>query len=147
MGEALGNLEAIFIANGIRLGLEGEKLEKHVEQRLRQCEEREERSARRQEEALSTEFDKNLKKINERFAKAYEGDGEAASESAIEGTAEAPSHSGGCKLLMKTPSYAGTQPLERYFGLFEDIRFYSKNEFEESEWLLRLRIALAGSTV
>ena len=46
---------------------------------------------------------------------------------------------------MKKPSYVGTQPLERYFGLFEDI--CSKNEFEESEWLLRLRIVLAGSTV
>ena len=95
MAEALGNLEAIFIANGIRLELEGEKLEEHVEQWLRQYEEREERSARRQEEALSAEFDKNLKEITERVAKAYEDDGEAASESAMGGTAEAPSHSSG----------------------------------------------------
>ena len=63
MPEALGNLEAIFIANGIPIGLEVEKLEEHVEQWLRQCEEREERSARRQEETLSTEFDKISKRL------------------------------------------------------------------------------------
>ena len=59
------------------------------------------------------------------------------------GTEESPSHSGGRQPVMKIPSYDGTQPLERYLDLFEDI--CSKNEFEESEWLLRLRIALAGS--
>ena len=111
----------------------------HVEQRLQQYEEREERSARRREEALRTEFDKTLKDINERIANAYEGDGKAA----MGGTEEAPSNSGGRQPLMKIPSYDGTQPLERYLDLFEDI--CSKNEFEESEWLLRLRIALAGS--
>ena len=60
------------------------------------------------------------------------------------GTTEAPSYSSGHKPLMKIPSYVGTQPLERYFGLFEAI--YSKKEFEESEWLLRFCIALAAST-
>ena len=32
---------------------------------------------------------------------------------------------------------------ERYLDLFEDICF--KNGFEESKWLLRVRITLAGS--
>ena len=64
MAEQLHNLEASFIANGVRLGLEGELLMEHVEQRLQQYEEREERSARRREEALRTEFDKTLKEIN-----------------------------------------------------------------------------------
>ena len=114
----------------------------HVEQRLRQYKEREERSARRREEALRTEFDKTFKEIDESMAKAYEGDGKAVSESTMGGTVEAPSNSGGRKPLMKIPSYDGTQPVERYLDLFEDI--CSKNEFEESEWLLRLRIALAG---
>ena len=67
MAEALGNLEAIFIANGIRLGLEGERLAEHVEQRLRQCEEREERSARRQEEALGTSLTKFSKRLKGKY--------------------------------------------------------------------------------
>ena len=58
MAEQLHNLEASFIANGVRLGLEGDELREHLEQRLRQYKEREERSARRREEALCTEFGK-----------------------------------------------------------------------------------------
>ena len=64
MAQELWIIEARFIANGIRLGLEGDELREHVKKRLRQCEEFEERSARRQERALRTE----LKKISERIA-------------------------------------------------------------------------------
>ena len=63
----------------------------YLEKRLRQCEEH---RARRQEGALRTEFNENLKEINERIARAYEGDGEAARVRSMGGTAEAPSHSG-----------------------------------------------------
>ena len=91
MAKQLHNLEASFIAKGVRLGLEGELLMEHVEQRLQQYEEREERSARRREEALRTEFDKTLKEINERIANAYEGDGKAV----MGGTEEASCHNGG----------------------------------------------------
>ena len=36
MAEQLHNLEASFIANGVRLGLEGDELREHLKQRLRQ---------------------------------------------------------------------------------------------------------------
>ena len=103
--ELWNNLEASFIDNGERLGLEGELLKVHVEQRLQQYAEREERSARRREEALRTEFAKTLKEINERIANAQEGEGKAT----MGGTEESPSHSGGRQPVMKIPSYDGTQ--------------------------------------
>ena len=71
--------------------------------------------------------------------------GDAARVGLMGGTAEAPCHCGGRGPLMKVSTYDGRQPLERYLHLFEDICV--KNEFEENEWLLRLRIALSGSTV
>ena len=55
MAQELWIIEARFIANGILLGLEGDELREHVKKRLRQCEEFEERSARRQEGALRME--------------------------------------------------------------------------------------------
>ena len=71
--------------------------------------------------------------------------GDAARVRLVAGTAEAPSHSGGRRPLVQVPTYDGRQPLERDLDLFEDICV--KNEFDENEWLLRLRIALSGSTV
>ena len=68
MAQELWIIEARFIANGILLGLEGDELREHVKKRLRQCEEFEERSARRQEGALRTEFNEKPKKVNERIA-------------------------------------------------------------------------------
>ena len=77
MAQELWIIEASFIANGIRYGFTGDRLREYVEKRLQQCEEFEERSARRQEGALRPEFDeklKNLKKMNERIASStYEG--------------------------------------------------------------------------
>ena len=67
MAQELWIIEARFIANGIQLGLEGDELREHVKKKLRQCEEFEERSARRQEGALRTEFNEKLK-MNERIA-------------------------------------------------------------------------------
>eukprot|EP00117_Sycon_ciliatum_P011410 scpid54161/ scgid12901/ len=66
--ELWNNLEASFIANGIRYGFEGDRLREYVEKRLRQSEEFEEHSARRQEGALRTEFNEKLKKMAERIA-------------------------------------------------------------------------------
>ena len=97
--ELWNNLEASFIDNGERLGLEGELLKVHVEQRLQQYAEREERSARRREEALRTEFAKTLNEINERIANAHEGEGKAA----MGGTEESPSHSGGASTVDENP--------------------------------------------
>ena len=82
-------------------------MEKHVEQRLRQCEEREERSARRQEETLSTEFDKISKRL----------------------TSASPRR---MRVTVKPPVR---------------VRLEVQRKLEESEWLVRLRIVLAGSTV
>ena len=130
---------------GIRYGFEGDRLMEFVKERLRQCEEREERRARRQEGALRTESSEKLKKMNERIARVYEGDGDAARVRSMGGTAETPCHSGGCRPLMKVPTYDGRQPLECYLDLFEDICV--TNKFDENEWLLRLRITLSGSTV
>ena len=74
MAEELWIIEASLIANGIRYGFEGDRLREYVEKRLRQSEEFEERSARRQEGALRTEFNEKLKKINDRIASSkYEG--------------------------------------------------------------------------
>ena len=74
MAQELWIIEASFIANGIRYGFEGDRLREYVEKRLRQSEEFEERSARRQECALRTELNEKLKKINERIASSkYEG--------------------------------------------------------------------------
>ena len=74
MAQELWIIEASFIANGIRYGFEGDRLREYVEKRLRQSEEFEELSARRQEGALRTEFNEKLKKINERIASGkYEG--------------------------------------------------------------------------
>ena len=75
MAQELWIIEASFIASGIRYGFKGDRLREYVEKRLRQSEEFEERSARRQEGALRTEFDEKLKKMNERIASSkYEGD-------------------------------------------------------------------------
>ena len=145
MAEELHNLEASFIANGIRYGFEGDRLMEYVEKRLRQCEERKQRRARGQEGVLRAEFNEKLKEINERIARVYEGDGDAACVRSMGGTAEAPSHSGERRSLMQVPTYDRRQPLERYLDLFEDICV--KNDFDENEWLLRLRILLLGSTV
>ena len=74
MAQELWIIEASFVANGIRYGFEGDRFREYVEKRLRQSEEFEERSARRQEGALRTEFNEKLKKINERIASSkYEG--------------------------------------------------------------------------
>ena len=74
MAEALCDLEASFIANGIRYGFEGDRLREYVEKRLRQYEVFEERSARRQDGALRTEFNEELKKTKECIASStYEG--------------------------------------------------------------------------
>ena len=74
MAQELWIIEASFIANGIRYGFTGDRLREYVEKRLRQSEEFEELSARRQEGALRTEFNEKLKKINERIASSkYEG--------------------------------------------------------------------------
>ena len=74
MAQELWIIEASFIASGIRYGFEGDGLREYVEKRLRQSEEFEERSARRQEGALRTEFDEKLKKMNELIASSkYEG--------------------------------------------------------------------------
>ena len=74
MAQELWIIEASFIASGIRYGFEGDRLREYVEKRLRQSEEFEERSARRPEGALRTEFDEKLKKMNERIASSeYEG--------------------------------------------------------------------------
>ena len=54
-------------------------------------------------------LEKKLKEIKERIAKAYKGEGKVATESEMGGTAEAPSHSGGRKPLMKIISYDGAQ--------------------------------------
>ena len=68
MAQELWIIEASFIANGIRNGFKGDRLREYVEKRLRQSEEFEERSARRQEGALRTEFNEKLKKMAERIA-------------------------------------------------------------------------------
>ena len=68
MAQELWIIEASFIANGIRYGFEGDRLREYVEKRLRQSEEFEERSARRQECALRAEFNEKLKKMAERIA-------------------------------------------------------------------------------
>ena len=68
MAQELWIIEASFIANGIRYGLEGDRLREYVEKRLRQSEEFEERSARRQECALRAKFNEKLKKMAERIA-------------------------------------------------------------------------------
>ena len=68
MAQELWIIEASFIANGIRYGFEGDRLREYVEKRLRQSEEFEERSARRQECALRTEFNEKLKKMAELIA-------------------------------------------------------------------------------
>ena len=68
MAQELWIIEASFIANGIRYGFEGDRLREYVEKRLRQREEFEEHSARRQEGALRTEFNEKLKKSDERIA-------------------------------------------------------------------------------
>ena len=68
MAQELWIIEASFIANGIRYGFEGDRLREYVEKRLRQSEEFEEHSARRQEGALRTEFNEKLKKMDERIA-------------------------------------------------------------------------------
>ena len=68
MAQELWIIEASFIANGIRYGFEGDRLREYAEKRLRQSEEFEERSARRQEGALRTEFNEKLKKMDERIA-------------------------------------------------------------------------------
>ena len=68
MAQELWIIEASFIASGIRYGFKGDRLREYVEKRLRQCEEFEERSARRQEGALRPEFDEKLKKMAERIA-------------------------------------------------------------------------------
>ena len=73
--------------------------------------------------------------MNERIARAYAGDGDAARVRSKGRTVEAPCHNGGHRHLMKVPTYDGKQPLECYLDLFE-----------ENEWLLRLGIALSGST-
>ena len=74
MAQELWIIEASFIANGIRYGFEGDRLREYVEKRLRQSEVFEERSARRQEGALRTEFNEKLKKIKQRIASSkYEG--------------------------------------------------------------------------
>ena len=68
MAQELLIIEASFIANVIRYGFEGDRLREYVEKRLRQSEEFEEHSARRQEGALRTEFNEKLKKMDERIA-------------------------------------------------------------------------------
>ena len=74
MAQELWIIKASFIASGIRYGFEGDRLREYVEKRLRQSEEFEERSDRRQDGALRTEFDEKLKKMNERIASSkYEG--------------------------------------------------------------------------
>ena len=68
MAQELWIIEARFIASGIRYGFKGDRLREYVEKRLRQSEEFEERSARRQEGALRTEFSEKLKKMDGRIA-------------------------------------------------------------------------------
>ena len=68
MAQELWIIEASFIASGIRYGFTGDRLREYVEKRLRQSEEFEEHSARRQEGALRTEFKEKLKKMDERIA-------------------------------------------------------------------------------
>ena len=68
MAQELWIIEGSFIASGIRYGFKGDRLREYVEKRLRQSEEFEERSARRQEGALRTEFHEKLKKMDECIA-------------------------------------------------------------------------------
>ena len=68
MAQELWTIEERIIANGICQGFEGDRLMEYAEKRLRQCEVREERRARRQEGALRTEFNGKLKKMNDRTA-------------------------------------------------------------------------------
>ena len=130
----MADTESKFIDIGKSYGHEGSALEKFVEKRLSEVREREERAEKREMEKMKME--QGLLEI--RGALASAGDDDVDSESADESRTSAMRSQ-----HISTPRYDGKQTVKAYLELFEDIA--RQNKFSKEEWLIRLRVAVAGT--
>ena len=136
----MADTESKFIDIGKSYGHEGSALEEFVEKRLSEVREREERAEKREMEKMKMEQDHEQKLLETRGALAFAGDDDVDSESADESRTNA-MRSGHISI----PRYDGKQTVKAYLELFEDIA--RQNKFSKEEWLIRLRVAVAGTSL
>ena len=124
----LGELEAKFIANGKSYGYSKDALRSYVELRLADVEAR--RTRKEEQVKIKQELDDDTRRRES--SNEYDAGDERARSSWRGPRLDIPKYYG-----------SGKQSVVQYLELFEEIA--EQCRFETSEWLLRLRIAVAGS--
>ena len=134
----MDRLEASFIANGKAYGLEGPELRDYVEKRLEDAKERDSRAEARgvgkEDETLKTKLTELTAKIQE--LETNRGETEFRDRLSETRSASRPKP-------IKIPKYDDKQTIINYLELYEDVA--TQNQYDDDEWLIRLRVALAGS--
>ena len=114
-----------------------------VEKRRQEVRERDDRSVKRVDK-VRKEFDSRVAELQRQVESQAASARDRASRSVL--LMQDSSFSEVTRLKKATidvPKYYGKQAVEEYLELFEDV--VKQNQYEESEWLIRLRVALTGT--
>ena len=141
----MDEVEAKLIANGQAYGYTGEALRTYVEERIEKHEEKVRADRERDERAGSRLERKDDEQLLARIAdlelQVQHTRETQSDESTLLNTTNGSLASK--RAAIKMPKFDGKQTVETYLELFEDVA--KQNEFSDDEYLIRLRVAVAGS--
>ena len=132
----LGELEAKSIGNGKVYGFEGAELRTYVEARLKEVKDRKERQSSEDRSKLVETIRKLEDKVAEVQSRTQRSDVCSVNGEQNESSRSSPGR-------IKLPKHDGKQTVVHYLELFEEIA--ERNSFRVEEWLLRVRVAVAGT--
>ena len=142
----MAELEEKFVELGKSYGYSEGALFEYVEKRMTEAQEREDRAQSRELEKMRMELEKlAMEKQPRESARAQELRLEDTEE---DGRSSADASSRSVKRAQKVieiPKYDGKQAVTTFIELFEDI--VRQNMYDVDEWLLRLRVSLAGTAL
>ena len=142
----MAELEEKFVELGKSYGYSEGALFEYVQKRMTETQEREDRAQSRELEKMRMKLEKlAMEKQPRESARAQELRLEDTEE---DGRSSADASSMSVKRARKVieiPKYDGKQAVTTFIELFEDI--VRQNMYDADEWLLRLRVSLAGTAL